>query len=197
MWYWFFRGLFNVIFRVFFRLKVEGRENVPQKTNFIVAANHASFLDSLLLGVAIPKKIHWIIFWKIHQIPWLGWLIHISKSLPTGKASDKAAGLLMKNRNVGLFPEGTCSRDGKLGEFRRGAALLALKTGRPVLPCVIFGAYEALPRGAKFPRFLPLKVKIGRPVYLLKEFQDVIDDVFLQEGILKIRNAMTEMISNG
>jgi len=99
---------------------------------------------------------------------------------------------------VGLFPEGGCSRDGKLRKFRRGAALLAARTGRPVVPCAILGTYEALPRGAKFPQlFRSLKVKIGKPIYLLKEFEDIIDDVYLQEGTLKIRRTIAEMIDEG
>jgi 1-acyl-sn-glycerol-3-phosphate acyltransferase len=117
--------------------------------------------------------------------------------LPAGKSSEKAVEFLMRDKVVGLFPEGGCSGDGKLREFRRGAALLALKTGRPILPCAILGAYAALPRQAKFPKFIPIKVKIGRPIYLLKEFDEVIDDLYLQEGIYKVRNSIQEMLNGG
>jgi len=119
------------------------------------------------------------------------------EALPTGSSSEKAIDYLMKNKIVGLFPEGGCSRDGKLREFRRGAALLGLKTGRPVVPCAVLGSYKALPAWAKFPKFVPIKVKISKPIYLLKEFDEVIDDMYLQEGIFKIRNAIKEMIDAG
>ena len=74
---------------------------------------------------------------------------------------------------------------------------MALRTGRPVIPCAILGAYQAFPRTAKFPKMHPIKVKIGKPKYLLKEHENVVDDIFLQEGVFKIRNTIKEMIDNG
>lgn len=197
MFYWTLRIIAIVILKIFFRFKVEGLENIPQKTNFIVVANHASFLDPVVIGVAIPKKIYWITLSSLYGILWLRWIMNKTQSIPTGSSSGKAIYLLLKNRNVGLFPEGGLSYDGKLRDFRRGAALLALKTGRPILPCAILGTYEALPRGAKFPKFLPLKIKLGKPIYLSKEFEDIIDDLYLQDGTFKIRNAIKEMMYAG
>jgi 1-acyl-sn-glycerol-3-phosphate acyltransferase len=197
MWYWIFRSLCVVILKLCFKLKVEGLENIPQKTNFIVVANHSSFLDALLVMVAIPKKIHCIALRDLYRVTWMRWVFKITETLPSGSASQEAINLLMKNKNVGLFPEGGVSRDGKLKEFRRGAALLAIKTGRPIVPCAILGTFEALPFAAKFPKLLPTKVNIGKAKYLLREFEEVIDDVYLQEGILKIRNTIQEMIYAG
>jgi len=199
MLYWIFKVIFIVLFKLLFRLKAEGIENIPQKTNFIVVANHASFLDPLLLEVAISRKIHWIVLKDIlyTKLFWARWFMNKMEALPHCGSSEKAVYLLMKGRNVGLFPEGARTCDGKLREFKRGAALLAIKTGRPILPCAVLGAYEAFPRGAKFPKLLPIKVKIGEPKYLLKEFQDVIDDIYLQEGILNIRNTIKELLHAG
>jgi 1-acyl-sn-glycerol-3-phosphate acyltransferase len=197
MWYWICRGVAIFILKLFFRFEVEGFENIPKKTNFIVVANHNSFLDPLVLGAAIPQKVNWIALRGIYNIFWIKWIMNITESLPTGSASNKAIYLLLKNKNVGLFPEGTRSYDGKLREFRRGAALLAIKTGRPILPCAILGTYEALPRRVKLPKFVPIKVKIGKPQYLMKEFEDVIDDIYLQEGTFRIRNTIKDMIANG
>ena len=128
MWYCTFRALFIVIFKLFFKLKIEGLENLPRKTNFIVVANHNSFLDPLVVMAAIPKKIHCIALRDLFKITWMRWFFRITETLPSGSASGKAINLLLNNKNVGLFPEGGVSRDGKLEEFRRGAALLALKT---------------------------------------------------------------------
>lgn len=198
MWYWIFRALFILILKLFFRFKVEGLENIPKKTNFIVVVNHASFLDTLVIGAAIPKKTYWIAARALYKIFWLRWFFQLIDALPSGSSSEKALDLLTKNKNVGLFPEGVVERDGRLKEFRRGPALLALKTGRPIVPCAILGSYAALPKGVKFPKFfLPIKVKIGKPKYLSKEFSDVIDDIYLQEGIFKIRNTIKEMIDAG
>jgi 1-acyl-sn-glycerol-3-phosphate acyltransferase len=198
MWYWLFRSIFIGLLKVFFKFKVEGRGRIPAKVNFIVVANHASFLDPVVVGAAIPYRIYWMAARFLYGVPWLKWFLFKTGTHPVGGSSAKRfIDLLDKNKNVGLFPEGTCSLDGNLGEFKRGAALLALKTGRPIVPCAILGTFKALPKRAKFPKFIPLKVKIGEPIYLLKEFDELIDDIYLQEGMLKIKNTIKEMIDEG
>jgi 1-acyl-sn-glycerol-3-phosphate acyltransferase len=197
MWYRILRGIIITIAKLCFKFKVEGLENLPQKTNFIVVANHASFLDPVFIEAAIPQKIYWIALREIYDVAGLRWIMNMTETLPTGSVSEKAVYLVTKNKNVALFPEGTRTWDGKLREFRRGAALLSLKTGRPIVPCAILGSYEAFPRKAKFPKFLPITVKISKPVYLLKEFEDIVDDIYLQEGIFKIRNTIKEMLYAG
>lgn len=198
MWYWIFRTLNIAILRTLFKIKVEGLENLPKKTNFIIIANHTSYLDPLVMMIVIPRKIHCIALRSLYMFPLLGWYLQMNEALPEGSSSEKALNLLSKNRVVGLFPEGGISRDGQLKNFRRGVALLALRTGRPIVPCAIFGTYEALPRTARFPKlFTPIKVKIGEPQYLLKEFDDLIDDVYLQEGTFKLQNKIKEMMYAG
>lgn len=190
-----FNKVLIVILKLLFRLKVEGLDNLPKKSNFIIVANHTSLMDPLVMLVAIPKRIYWLALRELSLISWLDWFIQKAKAIPTGGSSEKLIDLLMRNKNVGLFPEGSISRDGKIREFRRGAALLAIKTGRPIVPCAILGTNVALPRKVKLPKFLtPIKVKIGKPRFLLKEFDDIIDDIYLQEGILKIRNAIEELL---
>jgi len=198
MTYWILRILVIFILKLFFRFKVEGLENLPQKTNFIVVANHTSFLDPLLVGAAIPKRIYWLALREVYNIFWVRWFMKMTtEALPIGGSAKKAIYLLTKNKNLCLFPEGTRTSGEGLREFRRGAALLGFKTGRPIVPCAILGAHKVLPRTAKFPKFLPIKVKIGKPKYLLKEFDEVIDDIRLQEGILELRNRIKEMINAG
>lgn len=193
MWYWIFRAILAGIFKVLFRLKVEGLENLPRKGNYIVVSNHVSFLDALVLGVAIPQKIYWITLRDLYKLTWVRWFLRLTDTLPSGSSSQMAVTLLEDDKCIGLFPEGAVSRDGKLKNFRRGAAMLALKTGRPIVSCVLLGTYEAYPFGAIIPKLIPLKVKIGRPVYLLKEFDEVIDDVNMQDGITRVRSIIEEM----
>jgi 1-acyl-sn-glycerol-3-phosphate acyltransferase len=198
MWYWIFRSLFIITLKIFFRFKVEGRENLPAKTNFIAVANHASFMDALVVGAAIPQRTYWIAFRGLFKIFWLRWFLNSIGAIPSGNAAAKTIELLRQKKNVGLFPEGRVTHDGKLGEFRSGVALLALKTGRPLVPCAINGTFQALPRSARFPKFfVPITVKIGKPRYLLREFTDTVDEVYLQEGMLKIKNNIKEMLHGG
>jgi 1-acyl-sn-glycerol-3-phosphate acyltransferase len=198
MWYWIFRLLTIVILRTFFNLKVEGLANVPKKTNFIVVANHTSYLDPFVIGAVIPQKIYWIAFKGLYKAPFVNWFLFKVGTLPDGNASTKLLYLVTHNKNVGVFPEGARTHEGKLRHFRRGAALLSVKTGRPILPCAILGAHEAYPAKAKFPKpFSPIKVKIGTPRYLLKEFDDHIDDIVLQDGTLRIQKTIQEMMYAG
>jgi 1-acyl-sn-glycerol-3-phosphate acyltransferase len=198
MWYWPFRVITIILFKLLFRLKVEGAENIPTKTNFIVTANHTSYLDPFAIGTAIPKRIYWLALKNLYLSPWTRWFMLGTGTLPVGRSSDIFADLLMDNKIVGLFPEGTRTKDGKLTEFRRGAAMLAFKTGRPIVPCAIKGAHETFGVQARFPRlFANITVVIGRPQFLLKEIDEVIDDLRLQEGTLRLRNSIAEMINAG
>ena len=198
MAYWLFRTLFLGIFKLFFRFKVEGLNNIPQKTNFIIVSNHPSFLDPLCVMAAVPKRIYCIAARYLYRLPLVGWFLKKIEAFPTGSSSGKGVDLLLQNKNVGLFPEGGRSRYGGLREFRRGAALLAARTGRPILSCAILGSGQALPRGAKFPNlFTTIKVKVSKPIFILKETDDKINDIYLQEGMLRIRNTIEEMINAG
>jgi 1-acyl-sn-glycerol-3-phosphate acyltransferase len=117
---------------------------------------------------------------------------------PIGGTSNIAIDYLRNGKVVGLFPEGGCSRDGRLRTFKTGVALLAFKTGRPIIPCAIQGSHQALPIRASFPKlFVPIKVKIGKPKYLLREPGDVIDDLYLEEGLFEIKNSIQEMLNAG
>lgn len=196
MWYFVFQSLSRCLLKVFFRLRVSGLENLPRKTNYIVVANHTSFLDPLVIAASIPQKIFCIALRNLYKVPFFKWAFSRLDALPSGAISTKAVDLLRNNRNVGLFPEGGISRDGRLKEFRRGAAMLALKTGRPIVPCAIRGAFAALPFGRWIPRPTPISVSIGKPIYLLKEFDDIIDDVRLQEGLQRIRTSIAEMLDD-
>ena len=123
--------------------------------------------------------------------------MRLNETLASGSSSAKAIDLLTRNRNVGLFPEGGVSRDGRLRDFHSGVAVLALKTGRPVLPCAIIGTYRAFPRNAKFPKlFMPLTLKISKPIYLLKEFSEFIEESRLQKGVFRVRSIIEEMLSS-
>jgi 1-acyl-sn-glycerol-3-phosphate acyltransferase len=197
MWYWILRAILRVYLKLGFRFKVKGLENLPKKSNFIIVSNHVSYLDAMLIMSAVPRKIHCIALRFLYRVFWIRWFLILIDALPIGAASPKAEELLLQNKNVGLFPEGGISHDGTLKPFRRGAALLALKTGRPILPCAVYGTFAALPVTASIPKLLPIQLKIGKPIYLLKEFEDKLSDIALQEGMMKVRSAIKGMCDAG
>lgn len=197
MWYNIFRKTSSLVLKLLFRLKTEGRENLPKETNFIIVANHTSFLDPLVVAAAVPKKIYAIALRGLYKVSWLSWILPKLDAIPTGGSSEKAIKLLLQGNIVGLFPEGGRSRTGELKEFRKGAALLALKTGKPVVPCAIIGAHEAFPVGAKLPKLHPIKIKIGKPLFFTQRFEEKIDENILLQETLRTREAIKAMLNAG
>lgn len=195
MQYWILRIIIKIFFKCFLRLKIEGEENIPRDTNFIVVSNHTSFLDVLILGVVIPYKIYFISARFVYKIKAIRWFLKMTYHIPIGgNTTMTALEFLDSNKVVGIFPEGRISRDGSLKEFRRGVAVLALRSGRPVLPCAIIGANKALPVGKVFPRWYSIKIKIGKPLYFIKEFSPVLDDVLIQRECRRIRKAVEKLL---
>lgn len=151
-------------------LDVEGRENLKLvKCGAIIASNHLSYLDPILIPAALYKQIHFI---SRSLNPSLdNFLENIGQIVLNGTSMDKDS--LKKAREVlhdrgylGIFPEGIRSFDGKLGEFKEGFATLAYKEQAPIIPLAISGTYEAWPRHKKFPSaYRNVKVKVGKPIY--------------------------------
>lgn len=175
----------KVFLRFYFRLKGEGIENIPAGP-FILAPNHQSFIDGLFVAVFLKNKLmKKTYFYAKEKHIKQGWLKFIANKnnviimdLSDLKSSiQKLASVLKKEKNIIIFPEGTRTRDGEIGSFKKTFAILARELNIPVVPVAIDGAYHAMPRGTKIPR--PLKkisVKFLKPVYPLNETYDSLKD---------------------
>jgi len=172
--YSFLRVTLAPLVRVFFRLRGEGVENIPVRGPFILAANHVSYIDPLVLGATCPRAIHYIMLREFWEKPLLGRACRMAGAIPVdphGSAAGtlrKAVAILRGGKVLGIFPEGGRSTDGSLQSAKGGAALLALKTGVPLLPAAIVGAERALPKGKALPRPCRVTVRYGRPISLPK-----------------------------
>lgn len=173
MWYWIGAHLLHIIFRNFLHLKVYGKENIPKEGGVIVAANHISYLDPPLLGVAMMpyRKLYYIAKRELFRIPILGLILRLVNAFPVKRgmpdriALRKALNLLKRGEAVCIFPEGTRSRDGRLQEPELGISLLVLKSGAPVLPVAVINTDKALPRNAIMLHPAKIRVYIGKPFY--------------------------------
>jgi len=157
------------LLNIFFRLRGEGLENIPAAGPFILAANHVSYLDPLVLGATCPRPVHFIMLQEFWEKPVIGWIAGKSGSFPVDKGSAagalrRALGVLRAGRVLGIFPEGGRSADGSLQGGKGGAALLVMKAGVPLLPAAIIGADRALPKGRALPRPARITVRYGRPL---------------------------------
>ncbi|KYH33043.1 1-acyl-sn-glycerol-3-phosphate acyltransferase [Moorella mulderi DSM 14980] len=149
--------------RFFCRWEVQGRENFPLEGPVIVIANHISYLDPVAVGVAAPRMVRFMAKEELFHIPVVNWIIKGLHAFPVRRGrSDRAAlkaalEVLHDGQVLGMFPEGTRSKDGRLLPFQHGAALLALKTGAPLLPVAIKNTNRVF-RGGR------IKVIIGQPL---------------------------------
>lgn len=173
MFYIIAKFIFLIIFKLFFRLKVTGQENIPQNGPFIIVANHSSLLDPIILGISIKPKIIFVAAAYLFEIGWLGYLLRKANSIPIHRENytdniesiKQALKILQKGGVLGIFPEGGVDRQKNNLPIKAGAAFLATSVGVPIVPVKIKGADKVLPRGAKFVRSLSkIEVEIKKPI---------------------------------
>jgi 1-acyl-sn-glycerol-3-phosphate acyltransferase len=154
-----------------FDLRVEGLEHLPERGPYIVAANHHNYLDGVVLAVALPRPIAFLVMPRVWRATPLHPLLHrqigsilLNLQRPDVGALRRALRALDQERVVGIFPEGPFSVRGRLERGQPGVGLLALRTGVPVVPAGIRGTYQAMVgRRAYIPRRHPLAVRFGPP----------------------------------
>lgn len=152
------------------RLSIKGREHLPREGGVLVVANHQSFLDIPIIATAVPRHVAFVARDSLADSRALAFVMRESGAilLKRGQADRSAIRAILMHLEAGdcvaVFPEGTRSRDGRLGEFRGGALLAARKAGVPLIPAAIDGALNALPRGASVPRPKKIRVTFGPPI---------------------------------
>jgi 1-acyl-sn-glycerol-3-phosphate acyltransferase len=152
----------------FWRVKLEG--SFPAGT-FVVVPNHQSMADALAVA-CLPGEVKWMGKESAFRFPWLGWAFHVAGYVPVlrGDRQSGSAALARMRRYldaglaVGLFPEGTRTRDGALQPFRAGPFKLAIDAGVPVVPVVIDGAWRAMPADQPWIRPARIRVTILPPI---------------------------------
>jgi len=181
--------------------RLEGLENVPREGALLVVANHCSNLDPLFVGWAIGHRtgriVHFMAKEEMNHWPLIGFLARsagvffVRRGEGDRAAQRLAFDLLDEGRMVGVFPEGTRSRDGVLRDGRAGAALLAIRTGVPVLPVGLAGTHR--PFAGWFPRRSRITIRIGRP-FSLPVRPDGLDREALKTGTTRMMEAIAALL---
>jgi len=164
------KAILYVFCKIYFRLEVKGADNVPKKGGVLVASNHSSLLDPVIVGVGISRQTYFLTKQNLFEIPIFGLLIRVLHTIPVRREQVSVSTLkeLIKSLNakkaIILFPEGTRSVDGKLGQGKIGIGMLALKAAVPIVPVYIDGAIKAFPKDEKWIQPKKIRVVFGKPI---------------------------------
>ncbi len=157
-------------YRILFGLKVFGRERFPAAGPYIVAANHQSNLDPLLMGCICPRYLHAMGKIELFSTPVKRWFFNAVNTIPLDRSRGDVGAIktvlsyMERGATILMFPEGTRSRDGLLRPANAGVGMLVAKARVPVVPCYIAGTCGA--PGGKKRRRRAVRVFFGEPLHL-------------------------------
>ncbi len=154
---------------------VKGEKNIPKKGGFILACNHVSYLDPVIFGISCPRPLNFMARESLFDNRVFGWLLARVNVFPIKRYSADIGAIkeALRRLKIGsgilLFPEGTRSSDGRIGEGLEGVGFLARKSNAPVIPAFIKGTQKAMPKGAKFVKPARLTVVFGPAIRFSEE----------------------------
>jgi 1-acyl-sn-glycerol-3-phosphate acyltransferase len=175
-----------VLFRLVYRPQVVGIENIPRSGALILASNHLSFVDSMVIPMVVPRRVAFLA--KSDYFTGTGvrgtltrWWFEGFGMIPVDRddlrsaqtSLDLALGVLARGEAFGIYPEGTRSRDGRLYRGRTGVGHLALTSGAPVVPVALSGTQQLQPVGTRVPHRAKVVVRFGRPLDFRGRFDGV------------------------
>ncbi|MDR1303981.1 MAG: 1-acyl-sn-glycerol-3-phosphate acyltransferase [Verrucomicrobiales bacterium] len=198
MWFRLCRLLCQIYFRLFHNFRVEGLDYIPADGGFFVAANHESFFDPPAVGCDVERRMFFLARKSLFAPPVMDRLLPTIRALPVDQEKPDMTGLkriidiARRGDGVLLFPEGSRTLDGRLQPAAPGLGLAIAKSGVPVVPARICGAFAAWPRGGRPRLFTPLTVVYGPPLDFsnsphlkTKNYQALSDEVMAAIGRLQ------------
>ena len=196
MFYVIIRAILRFVMRIAFRMQVEGKDNVPSQGGVILAANHLSMLDPIVVGCAIDRPVRFMGKRELFDNPFVGMIARGLGAFPVRRGKDdkdafrRALELLRNDEVLGIFPEGTRSLDGRLQRAYSGAAVLAEKTSAYLVPVGIIGTGNVMRKGAVFPKVGRISVKFGKPIVPA----EVCSMIPMNQPSFKPREAITNLM---
>jgi 1-acyl-sn-glycerol-3-phosphate acyltransferase len=171
------RWIIGFIFRVLWRPRVVGRENIPRQGPVILASNHLSFIDSVVIPLIVPRRVRFLAKAEYFDGGGLragsvAFFFRMVDAVPVRRENqrDAVASLELALRVLrdgfafGIYPEGTRSRDGRLYRGRTGVGWLAMASGAPIVPVTLTGTDRIQPIGTRMPRIHRVRVVFGEPI---------------------------------
>jgi len=158
------------IYKFVFKGRLIGKDNIPQRDSFIMVSNHGSLLDPPLLGHALGRNISFMAKAELFKIPFLGFIIKACGAYPVKRGiADKntiktACKKLSNDNSIGIFIDGTRQKNGRVNKPKQGAALLAFKNQKLLLPVAIVNSHRLIRFKFFIPLFSKIVIKVGEPV---------------------------------
>jgi 1-acyl-sn-glycerol-3-phosphate acyltransferase len=165
------KDLARLLCRLYFRVRVEGAENIPSTGAAILAPVHRSFIDFLIVGtVTTRRKVFFMAKDDLWHSRLLGAFLDSFGAFPVNRegadrlALDRSRDVLERGELLIVFPEGTRRAGPKIEHLHEGAAFLSARTGAPIIPIGVGGTSKAMPKGARVPHPVRVKLIVGRPI---------------------------------
>ena len=154
------------------KVQVQGANRLSRNQTYVFMANHLSAVDIWALYVALPVRVRMIAKKQLSMIPLFGWamasgrfiFVDRGNAVAARRSIEEAKRRIRGGHSVLIFPEGTRSRDGRLGAFKKGGFHLAIDSGVPVVPVALVGTRECMPRSSLLLRSGVVRVTFGEPV---------------------------------
>ena len=183
--------------KVIAKTEVKNLEKLPQEGPVVLACNHTSYWDPVVLGVLLPRRLHFMAKEELFKIFLFGSLIKILGAFPVkrGKsditAIKNSLKILKEGKVLCIFPEGTRSLKGELLDFESGITLLAYKGNAPIVPVGLKGARKLFPRGFR----TKLELNIGDPIYIENPDKGKITNEQLEQITKQVHNKVKELLA--
>ena len=190
--------------RLLWDARIEGVEHLPRTGPFILVTNHCSNLDPLMMGWGsghqIGRVVHFMAKIEMRGWPIIGWLAtqagvyFVRRGERDRGAQQFSLEALADGRPIAIFPEGTRSRTGRLREGKPGAALIAMRSGAPLVPAGISGTHRIFEGGRRFPRPTRVRIRYGEPITLPHQPTGRLDRDELAAGTERIMAAIEALL---
>lgn len=160
-------SIVSPVLHAYFRVQINGAQNVPHTGPLVVVSNHASYFDPLIISNCVRRPVAYMAKEELFRVPVLAQAIKLYGAYPVSRGTADRAAIrsalecLNNGWAVGVFLEGTRTPEGRITDPKKGAALLAAKAKVPLLPVCLWGTEKILQSGSAIPRAVPITVRIG------------------------------------
>jgi 1-acyl-sn-glycerol-3-phosphate acyltransferase len=169
-WSWLaLQGVLKVACPLWLGLRARGVDRIPPTGGGLLLINHQSFLDPFVAALPLSRPVAYLARDTLYSHPVVGWVLRAQYAIPLSRSAASTTSIKLAVRHlehgflVGIFPEGTRTRDGQVGPLKPGFVALLRRVNCPVYPVGIAGAFESFPRGARWIRPGRVRVVYGEP----------------------------------